>query len=362
MRWSIWGSSKSRGSGRDCADRLRRVSQPEFQASLYGWNIRSEIPLKTAQARRPIPATLPVVRIRLGKVEEILPDRIAELQLADIAADGTVLVRLPPVGRFLIKDGCDVTVDPTGDATASEIEASLFGIVAGVLLHQQDILTLHGSAVKIGHAAIAITGDVGAGKSSLAAALVKRGHSLVSDDLCPIILNSGRSEIVRGARALRLWPDSADALGFDPVSALPLYRAASKARFCPPEEKDDAERPLRLPLAAVIRLRSNPQCTTPALRLLSGSACWTPIDQLVYRAAIGRALGKRGLQFAGLTTLANTVPILELTRTDDLAHLPIAVDLVESMMASQTPAAFFLNFLMQNQYAAVCWQHNENGH
>ena len=55
-------------------------------------------------------------------------------------------------------------------------------------------------------------GPSGAGKSTLAAELVRRGHPLQADDIAPIVLDSGRPEVVPGFPQLKLALDAAEHL------------------------------------------------------------------------------------------------------------------------------------------------------
>jgi len=74
---------------------------------------------------------------------------------------------------------------------------------------------LHASAVVVGGEAVAFAGKTGLGKSTLAASFAAAGFPALTDD-CLIVKDTGeRFLAVPAYSSLRLWNDSADALGED---------------------------------------------------------------------------------------------------------------------------------------------------
>ena len=86
-------------------------------------------------------------------------------------------------------------------------------VIPGVLALMGELL-LHGSAVAVDGQVVAFVGETGRGKSTLAAALVRRGYPLVADDLIRVRWQD-RRPLARGPGSmLRLWPPSLEAVGF----------------------------------------------------------------------------------------------------------------------------------------------------
>jgi HPr Serine kinase C-terminal domain len=139
----------------------------------------------------------------LGPVrEQVVPDGHPPGQLlaATTRQDGTLLYGL---GR---DDGRCVLRYPglcefVGDTTLSEVAVHLHpgmdpglvrvlaaGALIAIHLRLRHELVLHASAVRVGGRALAFVGASGMGKSTLAAALCREGHELVSDDVLRIDL------------------------------------------------------------------------------------------------------------------------------------------------------------------------------
>jgi hypothetical protein len=160
-----------------------------------------------------------------------LPDAVVE-EVADVpdrldgatrvgpysAARPRALLRVVPgLARFLARDGdrLDYAMEPGGDRAA--IGALLDGPLTAALIHQRGELPLHAATfVPPGNdAAIALAGDKGAGKSTLAFELLSRGWALLNDDLSRTIGGDGRLVIHPGRGGIRLREDSCRRFGLD---------------------------------------------------------------------------------------------------------------------------------------------------
>jgi hypothetical protein len=89
----------------------------------------------------------------------------------------------------------------------------IVGIALGFVLHLRNVLCLH--ATVLGHAGrtIAVMGDSGSGKSSVAAAMVRGGAQFYSDDLAAVThADDGSYRVQHGCMGLRIYADSATAL------------------------------------------------------------------------------------------------------------------------------------------------------
>ena len=189
--------------------------KPDIRHSyfFYGCRLRSEIPLSLL----PVAAddAAPDVTLILGKVPESVSDAVWSSPFVSISRTGSVVLRVEDAGRILVESGHTITVQLSPGATRVEIEAFLTGPVAGILLHQRGVLPLHASCVDAG-GAIALCGSVARGKSTLAAMLVRRGGTLVTDDVSAITFGEDSIPVVApGSAGLRLWPDSREQLRYD---------------------------------------------------------------------------------------------------------------------------------------------------
>jgi len=168
------------------------------------------------------------------------------------ATDGTYL-------RLAYFDGTQFWLDQKGshvwatwsdNLTAEDAASYLLGPVLGLLLRLRGMTCLHASAMVIGECAVAFVGPAGAGKSTTAAALARRGHAVLSDDVATLAENNGSFFVYPGYPYLSLWPESMESL-YGSAEAFPRFSQNYQKR-CLSLKKNELlfeERPI--PLAAV---------------------------------------------------------------------------------------------------------------
>ncbi len=99
-------------------------------------------------------------------------------------------------------------------AMAPEIlEDLFFEPVMRTVLHRLGALSFHAAALSFDGRAILLMGHKGAGKSTLAGALVSSGWKMIADDLVRLEVRDGEWCTTRGRSRLKLWPDSLSATG-----------------------------------------------------------------------------------------------------------------------------------------------------
>ena len=99
-----------------------------------------------------------------------------------------------------------------------DVATYLLGPVLGLLLRFRGVICLHASAVVLDDCAVAFVGSEGAGKSTTAAALARRNHAVISDDIVALAENEDRFLVLPAYPYLSLWSESAEML-FGPDTA-----------------------------------------------------------------------------------------------------------------------------------------------
>jgi hypothetical protein len=128
------------------------------------------------------------------------------------AANGALLRMVYPDGMqfWLQRTGKRVWCEWPETSSLADAASYLLGPVFGLLMRFRGLTCLHASAVVIGGRAILFPGEEGAGKSTTAAALARRGHSVLSDDIAVLIERDGIFLVQPAYPYLSLWPDSAE--------------------------------------------------------------------------------------------------------------------------------------------------------
>lgn len=242
--------------------------------------------------------------------------------IARVAEDGIVL-EWRAVGRFTIRPHHSVNVEPARGAPAAVVREFARGPVAAVRLRQQGYLVLHGSAVAINGRAVVFCGASGWGKSTLAAALHRRGHLLLADDFAAIRVGVGGASVQIGPPLLKLWPDSARALGFD-AAALPRIHPLADKRRIRTRRRPAGARAVRLGRVVILAPGSPPEIAT-----LGPQEALIELLRHSYGARTLAALHAAD-HFARCAALVRTVPVARLRAPRSLAQLPELARLVEA--------------------------------
>jgi len=133
-----------------------------------------------------------------------------ELQRIQLFADGdTDILRFGEVADYIIGDRrieCRLH-DPNLEYL---VEIHALGIVLAHWLERRSVLALHASAVVIGEGAVGFLAPKEGGKTTLAAALLRAGRSLLADDLLALEETAGGIRANPGVPQMRMWPDDAD--------------------------------------------------------------------------------------------------------------------------------------------------------
>lgn len=285
--------------------------------SAYGLTICSELKLPELPAAPPTP---PDVFVRLGPVAP--PPGGAQGPASFRFEPDAAYLSWGAVGSFLVRGGREIVIDPRPGADAGLLRLPLVGTVLGVLLHQRGRFCLHASAVADAHAAILFVGPKGSGKSTTAAAFVRAGYTLATDDIAALEPDGrGGALLLPGARQLKLWPDAlattfGAAAGHAPLAAgLAKYGVAVAAG---PQQGPLPIRRLYLldwgPEAAVEPLPQQEQLLT-----LLGNSYMAPFGRRLLDGAAGRQ------HFAQGAALQRAVPVRRLRRPPELARLPEVV-------------------------------------
>lgn len=274
---------------------------PTFR--LFGLDLRSEIDL--AGLAPPVETGSPDVEIAFGALP---PSDHTGYRATE---DGTLLA-VPKVGRYLIREGGQILIDPAPGASERNVRLFLLGSAIGALLHQRGLLPLHANAIDIGGRAVAFSGHSGAGKSTIAAWFHDRGHTILADDVCVIGFDeSGRALAYPGIPRLRLWREALEASGRDAESYSRSFDDMDK--YDVPTLNETAAEPM--PLAAIYLLRKAEESAGDAeIERLKGVEAVDTLMSNTYRGGYLSMIGRTREHLTACIRVARAVPVFRAQR------------------------------------------------
>ena len=291
----------------------------------YGLCIRSDLALPFD----PLPATGQAdVTMHIGAVPSTLPAGSGRLVHTALwqARPGAFLMEAEGVARYLIADGRDVRIEPLGGDHV-DIAAFFMGLWA-VLLQQRGVVTLHAAAIATTAGAVLLLGGSGHGKSSLAAALVERGHALLADDVTGLVMSAGRATALPSFASLRLWKQTLEKLHPSPEVLSRVRQGLEKYWV-----KASSACTQALPVCAAIVLTPSHRADIRMAPVPPNDAFWLLCEQ-THRPRALHAMGQRPALFRVATAVARQVPVMRAWRPRHPFLLEELANHVEAYMAA----------------------------
>jgi hypothetical protein len=227
-------------------------------------------------------------------------------------APGDLRLQVEGIARFRISGGAHIAFEPwEGEGNDQDLRTFLLGSAVGALLIQRGMLVLHGNALERDGRAIVCLGHSGAGKSTVAYALMQQGWRLLADDLVAL---TPEGQVLPGIPRIKLWQDAAEAFGLDPRSLQPIRQGMHKYLLM-----GEAVRraPDAVPLEALYLLQrradgaTDREATRP-VRVVSQKEAAMRLRDQAYRPRFVRGLGREGPNFLALAQLQRRVPLATL--------------------------------------------------
>lgn len=253
--------------------------------------------------------------------------------IAEHHQDGVLLGRVGRVGPLLVaewtgiarlsatREGELVSFEAEPTADPRHVEKIRCGSAELLLRHLRGRICLHGSSAALGDRAAVFIGSAGAGKSTLAAALCRRGAALLGDDA--VALEASPSGYTIPALERAHWLDAAacEALG---AESCPRAVPGEKARI---ETRRGVE---RARLVAIVDLVFDDRGSS-LVRLTGVEALAVLLSQVVRFVVDEPEASRREMD--ALAELVGRVPIYRLARTRDFGRIEEGTRLVLDTLA-----------------------------
>lgn len=285
---------------------------------------RLESEIDIAELRHATGSGQRTVTVRLGDVPAQIPGATPYGARCQVAPD-EYLLEIPGTARYYVAHGREVRLEIVPGTPAPNVSTYLLGSVFGVLCHQNGLLPLHASAIEHAGKVVAFLGDSGAGKSTLAACLQRRGHNIVSDDICLLEPNGTSMRVVPVAGWLKLWQQSLDHLGEAPVEEHRVYSTDDKYRLFLGEPQAAASSLSRV----VLLQRDESPAAQPALQRLDLPTAIAALMDMTYVSYVPALAGLYPRVFRHCARAFQDAQAFRLTVPWGLDRIGAVMDLLE---------------------------------
>lgn len=153
-----------------------------FNYFIYGLRVSSEIQLyNIAEA----PEGECDVKVYKGSIDDEIKGLIARGITSSMNPERVWFIN--DSGVFVIRNGSEIIVTPSNDSISDdELGSFVLGWGISFLFAQRGIPAIHSTAIDVAGKAILISGNSGAGKSTTALAMMKRGYKYLADDIAMV--------------------------------------------------------------------------------------------------------------------------------------------------------------------------------
>jgi hypothetical protein len=243
--------------------------------------------------------------------------------------DDGYLLRFPRFADFVVRLPAREVVARRGRSTPPDtVRHLLLDQVLPLIVASGDCLALHASVLNVDGGAIAFLGAAGHGKSTLAAALGRRGHAVLSDDCCVVRRSARGFDVWSTYPGVRLFGPSRDhVFGDAPTRGRRVSHYSSKRRVI-----DDAGTPrfgaTPVPLRRVYVLADRTtESRVTRVEITRRSRRDSVVDLVGGTFFLDVTDPERALDAFGLAgDIAASLPVCSLTFPWDLAALDEVID------------------------------------
>ncbi|MDY6152683.1 MAG: hypothetical protein SPI06_04660, partial [Terrisporobacter sp.] len=185
----------------------------EFYYKVYGLDVKSEIkidefvPTENSNYEN-------VVSIKYSIMSEDIKESIKNNKKANFSKE-EVWFYIDNVATYRVTNGNLIEFEPCENADPYLLRVFLMCSCLGFIMIQRDIVAIHGGTIVIDNKAIILTGNRGAGKSTLTTALRLKGYPFISDDVAAIEIKDNIPMVKHGFPYQKLCSSAMDKLGYD---------------------------------------------------------------------------------------------------------------------------------------------------
>ena len=247
----------------------------------------------------------------------------------DCPSDGSTAIEgytmrfaIDGIGGWQVVGGHTLRLHPGMTADPRELRLFTLGSAWGALGYQRGLAMWHGSAVARGGRAFLFCGEAGAGKSTMAGALLARGAALVADDLSRVEPGAIHPSSAR----IKLWGEAIERFGWQERVIQRDYLRDDKFHCSAPNHLTGEQ---AVPLGGIVVLE---RADGLALDRLVGSAALREVLRgTLYRPEMLEAMGRWAEQGALAAQIVAQVPVWRLRRPKDYAALDAVCEAVEAL-------------------------------
>lgn len=189
------------------------LEKSKFYYKVYGLDIESDIAIDEFISIDDINDNNKVTMM-CSKMPEHIEQNIRNNKKSVFSKD-EIYFHVDNVATYRVTNGNLIEFEPCENADPYLLRVFLMCSCLGFIMIQRDIIAIHGGTIVIDNKAIILTGDRGAGKSTLTTALRLKGYPFISDDVAAIEIKNESPMVKHGFPYQKLCSSAMDKFGYN---------------------------------------------------------------------------------------------------------------------------------------------------
>ena len=233
------------------------------------------------------------------------------------------------VGTFYACNGTEAEYAVYDKSADDSVQLYLNGSVYGAILHQRQILPMHGSSFAFDKRGVMLCGESGTGKSSLTAAFSFNGSEFLTDDVTPVVFKDNIPFILALSDRIKLWDDTLKQLNLQNHELIPT--APDYEKYYLKIAKNSGDK-IQLNRIYILEINGNDETTFDEL---SGSPKFSALHNEIYRREYLKGMPQNEKVFFGhLLDISRCVRIFRVRRPSDI-HINTLMKILSQHLNSE---------------------------
>jgi hypothetical protein len=302
----------------------------KYNYKVYGLNIESEIVLPELLTKDYKEGVCADVAISYGSMPKDISTEIEEGKLFKFKKEKMWFL-IKNVAKYYILNGDTIIVEPYNNANSHDVKAFLLGSAFGMLFIQRHTIAIHGGTVVVGGRAIVITGEQGAGKSTLTSALREKGYFFMADDVSVIGKRKDTKHVIHpGYPQQKLCRDAMEKMGYN----IEAFKRIDEGRdkYAIPVHKSFIKESMPMGALFEIAIGESPHVE---IEEITGIEKLKLLLKNIYRVEVTQYLGGNPEYFKKCLELAKTVPFFKIKRPKEKFSVEEQIGVIEKVLENK---------------------------
>lgn len=237
------------------------------------------------------------------------------------------------VAVYRITNGKEIFIEEI-NGSFDDVKAFLLGSAFGCVFIQRNIVAIHGSTVIINDTGIIITGNMGAGKSTLTSGLILKGYKFLADDISTITDDESNQKMVSPAYpSQKLCRDAAIKFGLN-ISEL-IKTDKERDKFFVPALQSFINTKVNVKYIFEVALKDeDDKSSNIEIEELKGVKKLNAILRNIYRVEIATKIGMNTKYFKNVVSLAEQIEYYKIKRPRNLFTINFQIKAILNKVSS----------------------------